>query len=607
MNVLVGVSGRSAGIRYEFESALVLGRSSGVDVQLWDDAASRKHARLYQEGADVWLEDLGSQNGTLLNGRRLERPTRLSPEDVVIIGAQTFVFAPRFECLPGGDGVVIRPDLPLTFTAKSADESSVLGNIVSEALAKAEQGGGAAIQAALEQIKRHFGAERALVLGRFENRTRVLAAVGQGPVVVSRTVMEKVLEQRQALVSADATGELALGGGYSLAAGEIRSLLAAPLLAGQKILGVLHVDRRQRGAYGPSDLSPFLAAAQAMALVVAAAEGFDAQKKQRRYENRIETPEIVAESPAMHQLLSDASRIAQSSATVLINGETGTGKEVLAHYLHAQGPRAKGPFVAVNCGALPEQLQEAELFGHEAGAYTGAGAARPGLFEAADGGTLFLDEVAECSPATQVKLLRALQERVIFRLGSPQGRAVDVRVIAASGRPLRDLVGLGRFREDLYFRLAVVELTTPPLRARPADVAPLVQHFAARHCQQNGLPPRSFDPEVLRVLEQHRWPGNVRELGNLVERLVLLADRPNIGLKDLPIEFLAGGDIAEAAITAGETMAEATLRLERALIIRVMARTGGVKTAAAEALGISRVTLDAKIKNLGIDWSKQIK
>jgi DNA-binding NtrC family response regulator len=454
------------------------------------------------------------------------------------------------------------------------------------------------LQRALAVIAARFSADRAFVLKVDADGQlgRVARSFGQGPIVVSRTVIRTVIEEQQAVAFGDAAGAFLLQGGVSLAAGEIRSLLAAPLLYDQRTFGVLHVDRKDRHAYTVTDLEAFAAASRLVALMLLATTGLE---QKRRTKRRAPAPRPLGDSPVFQRLLKEAERAARTDSSVLLVGPTGSGKEVLARFLHEQSPRAEGPFVAINCGAIPEALAESELFGHEAGAFTGATTAKVGLFEAASGGTLFLDEVGATHKNTQTKLLRALQERVFQRLGSTTLRSVELRVIAASDRPLAHLVAEGLFRADLAFRLAVVTLEVPPLSARPGDVPLLAQSFVQTIAQEIGMGEKQLDPEVLARLEARAWPGNVRELRNTIERLVILSEGPRIGLGDLPTDLLAGLDQVDRAARSGQTLAEVLAEVEKAMILRAMARTGGVKVAAAEALGISRVTLDAKLKAYG--------
>ncbi|TVP72548.1 MAG: sigma-54-dependent Fis family transcriptional regulator, partial [Gemmatimonadales bacterium] len=245
---------------------------------------------------------------------------------------------------------------------------------------------------------------------------------------------------------------------------------------------------------------------------------------------------LVAESPGMQRVLEMARKVAQHPTSVLVEGETGTGKEVLARLVHTESPRAAGPFVPVNCGAIPAQLMESEFFGHVRGAFTGAERDRTGLFESARGGTLFLDEVGELPEALQVKLLRVLQERVVRPVGAAEEREVDVRVLAATNRDLEVEIREGRFRQDLYYRLAVLKLELPPLRERGGDLVLLARHLLERHAGRMGIPVPALDGDAMERLQGHAWPGNVRELENVLERALVLAEGGRIQVRDLPPE-----------------------------------------------------------------------
>jgi two-component system response regulator FlrC len=295
----------------------------------------------------------------------------------------------------------------------------------------------------------------------------------------------------------------------------------------------------------------------------------------------------------MQEVLALARRFGPSEASVLLTGESGTGKEEMARELHEASRRANGPFVAVNCAAIPETLLETELFGHARGAFTGAATARTGRFETANGGTLLLDEITEMEPRLQAKLLRVLQERTVDRVGGELAVPVDVRVIATSNRELQREVAAGRFRQDLYYRLAVLELQLPPLRERREDIALLAHHFAQRFAASNGLPQPRITAAALQVLQRRAWPGNVRELENCMHRAVILAAEGVIEAADVadPKPSPAPPSATRARPEVGRTLAE----LERELILETLQRLGGNRTRAAEMLGISVRTLRNKL------------
>ncbi len=305
---------------------------------------------------------------------------------------------------------------------------------------------------------------------------------------------------------------------------------------------------------------------------------------------------IIGESGRMQEVLSLILRVAPSDATVLIRGESGTGKELIAKAIHYASPRAEGPLVTVNCAALPENLLESELFGHEKGAFTGASALRRGRFELAHGGSLFLDEIGDVPPHLQVKLLRVLQEREIERVGASRPLPVDVRLIAATHRDLEEMVRRGEFRDDLYYRINVVTIAVPPLRERREDIPPLLEHFLEKFARANGKTIRGLTREARDALLRYDYPGNVRELENLIERAVVLTRDEVIGAGDLPLSLTE----REKETTDAASLTAAVEGLERRLIRAALARADGVQTRAAELLGISERVLRYKLKKYGL-------
>ena len=308
---------------------------------------------------------------------------------------------------------------------------------------------------------------------------------------------------------------------------------------------------------------------------------------------------LIGESPEFQALLRSAQIVAATDVSVLVQGETGTGKELLARAIHESSPRAGAPFVAINCAALPEGLAESQLFGHRRGAFTDARSDHPGYIRSAGGGTLFLDEVGELSLNTQARLLRFLELGEVQGVGEHSARRVDVRVIAATNRDLRSLVEEGRFRQDLYYRLDVVPLTLPPLRERPADIAPLAEHFTACFARQHGLERPRFSDASARRLKRYGWPGNIRELRNLCERLCVLLPGKTLEPANLP------ADILEQAPTAGARfrLPPGGIRLDELeidMIRQALAHAQGNKSRAARLLGLSRDTLLYRLKKYAI-------
>jgi len=307
-----------------------------------------------------------------------------------------------------------------------------------------------------------------------------------------------------------------------------------------------------------------------------------------------EGPKLIGPSPAFQRVLREAEMVARSDARVMLMGESGTGKELLAAYIHRASPFAAGPFVKMNCAAIPTELLESEMFGHEKGAFTGAASMRRGKFELADGGTLFLDEVADLHETAQGKLLRVLQEGEFHRVGGEQPLRVSVRVLSATNRDLTALVGRKQFREDLYYRLCVVPIRVPPLRERLSDLHPLAEYFLADFCARNNFRPKTIEDDVFPALEGYAWPGNVRELKNVIERIAILAPGETLAMESVPLE------IRMPTAGARSSLREARENAEREQIRRALEEAGGNVSAAARALGLERTALHKRLRALGL-------
>jgi len=319
-------------------------------------------------------------------------------------------------------------------------------------------------------------------------------------------------------------------------------------------------------------------------------------KKQLR--DKFEFANIIGSSPAMQQVFALMKRIVKTDSTVLVTGESGTGKEIVAKAIHFNGPRRDRPFIAVHCGAIPENLLESELFGYVRGAFTGATRDKIGKFEAASGGTIFLDEIGTMPIQLQTKLLRVLQEQEVERVGSTRPIKIDVRIISATNLDLAEEVKKGTFREDLYYRLNVIPLSLPPLRERVEDILPLAKHFLAKYCKEMRRPPMTLTTEAVEALERYHWGGNVRELENVMERVVALTEADTITLHDLP------PNIREEALTRvterGVDLMKVIAEIERSMITDALALSDGVKARAAALLNLNRTTLVEKMRRLGM-------
>ncbi len=449
--------------------------------------------------------------------------------------------------------------------------------------------------------------------------TRVRGPNGAGmapkdSVRVARSVFRKVVRERAAVLAADApSGELS---SESLLGASIRSTIGVPLWQGEEIVGVLQIDNRAApGMFTTADVDALGVLAANASLAVANARlihRLESAEELLERENRFlrnrerarrGTAEVVGKSAAFTALLSQIGKVADTRVSVLIEGETGSGKELVAAALHYRSRRRERLFVAQNCAALPEALLESELFGHKRGAFTGATEDRKGLFELADGGTLFLDEVTETPLALQAKLLRVLQEGEVRPVGANHPKHVDVRVVAATNRDLEKEVAEGRFREDLYYRLKVFPLRVPPLRERREDVLLLAAHFLARYSAEIGRPVAGFSQPALDLMVAYAWPGNVRELENEVQRLVIQADVDSCIEPELLSPKIR--QIEGTILGAGVPRTEANLKkmmdqVERHLVSEALRTHGNNKTSAAKALGITREGLHKKLKLLGL-------
>ena len=616
---LVVIDGPDAG--REFELPLrggVVGRGDGSLVQLTDPTVSRQHATIeLRDGALCWVVEAGKP--TTINNLAADADHRMQAGDVIAIGATKLAYLPV-------DGVAItrasshvtmevgsRQLLALANTDDRARRHlAALAQLGDRLRTESASGRDAVARAACDAALTALGAQRAFVLsiprGRVVPLAAAVASNQSTQLQVPADLVDKVVQGKQ-VVTAETGG---------------RALIAAPIHGGtDDVLGILWIDR----TIGAWDEVDTLAANCVAHLAGAAWVGAEARDQLSRRADALEEQlagplsngELVGRSAAAHKVLDFVNRVAPSDATVLLGGESGSGKEMVARAIHRASRRAKGPCVAVNCAALTESLIESELFGHEKGAFTGATDKKPGRFEMADHGTLFLDEVGELPLGLQTKFLRVLEDRRFERVGGQKSIEVDVRVVAATNRDLTEMVRRGTFREDLYYRLGVIQIDVPPLRERLDDVPLLAEHFLARFRPQAGRRITGFAPDALAAMTRYAWPGNVRELRNAVERAIVLGDREQIGAHDLPPQVLAhaapprtrptpptpplGSAISSAAVPVApkqQPPAKSLRELEKQGILVALAETHGNKAQAAAILEIDRSTLYKKLKDYDI-------
>ena len=623
-----------------------IGRAEGNDLVLPDEHVSSDHARIARVADRFILRDLRSTNGTyvLRSGVRLAledergRELALAQGDVVELGAgdrlvelkvllvgeddsDARVFAlRRIQDLAPATTIVEKDEgrLKLLYQAQKSigaatDLSEVLTAIAEACLALVPKATHVTIVLADDDDSGKRGASAYVPV---MTRVRGQEGAATAPIPVTRSIFRKVIGERAAVLAADAASEV--GNTESLMGAQIRATMGIPLWKGEDILGILQVDNRtQPGVFTPHDLEIVAVLAHNASLAVANAR---LVRRLRNAEERLRKEnaflkgreesrrtggkgplEIIGNSQAMRNLSQQLGKVVDTRVTVLVEGETGVGKELVASAVHYRSRRRDKLFVGQNCAAMPEHLLESELFGHKKGSFTGAHEEKKGLFEIADGGTLFLDEVTEMPLSLQSKLLRALQEGEIRPVGATQEKRVDVRIVAATNRNLEKEVAEGRFREDLYYRLKVFPIRVPPLRERREDIPLLAEHFLARFSSEFGKSAAGFTQQAMELLQGYDWPGNVRELQNEIQRLCIQIEPGGFVTPELlsPRVRQVEGMLDRVKPTKG-TLKEMMDQVERWLLIESLREHGNNKTASAKSLGITREGLHKKLRSFGL-------
>jgi Nif-specific regulatory protein len=648
MLLLEVTQGLATGRTFELTSEVGgIGRAPSNELVLEDMHVSGEHARVMMHSGRVVLQDLRSTNGTTLVRRGERRrltgdhsAADLETGDVIELGSGDGVTAMRVT-------VTDDADVARVVSVTRIDEVEPAAAILERdpgalsALYAAQKKIGAAID--LDQVLIEVAdavlllvpnATHVTIVLRDDDQsaastsaaafvpvmTRVRLAGGQsgppsGPVPITRAVYRRVVRERAAVLAADAPEDV--GSTDSIMGASIRSTIGVPLWRGEEILGVLQADNRSApGMLNGSDVELLLVLASNASLAVANARLI---KRLVSAEDRLEKEnsflkgreekrrgggsqvEIIGKSEAMRKVIDHLDKVVDTRVTVLIEGETGTGKELIAAAVHYRSRRRDKLFVAQNCAALAESLLESELFGHKKGSFTGAVDEKKGLFEIADGGTLFLDEITETPMSLQSKLLRALQEGEIRAVGATTPKHVNVRIVAATNRNLEEEVRAGRFREDLYYRLKVFPIRLPPLRERRDDIALIAGHFLKRYCEEIGKPVGGFSQQAMELMTAYNWPGNVRELQNEVQRLVIQCEPGAFATPELlsPRIRQVEGLIGRAGATKG-TLKEMMDSVEKFFLIESLRDHGNNKTNSAKSLGITREGLHKKLRQFGI-------
>ena len=572
--------------RHELHRRLTsVGRDPENDVAVADPALPPTALHLHYDGRD-W--DASAHDGAAMtvNGRR--RSTwRLGPGDRIRVGQSELLFDPAPAPLGRPLGAARGPVVDLRLARETVVRFSerLLG--ATDLVRLLDELLDAVVE--LTQADKGFlilleDGEMVVRAARNVARETIEGAVSR----VSDSIVRKVLETGRSLVVADALHDQEWSGSSSVVDLKLCSVMCAPLKQKGEVFGVIYLGNDNVvSLFDQGALEVLTVFAAQASLLVQNGLLLDSLRRENSALREAATSrqygELVGSGGSMREVFRRIEKVASTDISVLITGETGTGKEVVAREIHRRSPRAAGPFVAVNCGAIPEPLLESELFGHVKGAFTGAVASRIGRFQAASGGTLFLDEIGEMPPGLQVKLLRALQDRAVTRVGESRPEAVDLRVLAATHKDLEQEIARGAFREDLYYRLDVVSIALPPLRERGDDVVVLARWFLSRQAKAYASRARAFTPAALTALRRYAWPGNVRELENRVKKAVVLAEKGLVTAEDL--------DLSPEVLEPTQPLSQATREFQRRYVNEVLERNGGNRTKTAKDLGVDPRTI----------------
>ncbi|MFZ3279108.1 MAG: sigma 54-interacting transcriptional regulator [Candidatus Sulfotelmatobacter sp.] len=608
------------------EGEITIGREATNGIAISDPSVSRKHCLVSGQDGRFLVRDLDSRNGTQVNGTGVEEQW-LQHGDEIATGDSSFLFlledeeaAPaagrvEFEeaqytaettILHPRDVIYLQPDRllrELPTTSRLARNLNALFKIsrIIPAIRDLNELQGQLLDLIFEIVPAGRGA---ILLAdkegqQFNSTFGRMRQAGQPQLVkVSRTVARQVLEQRVAILGSDVPGSEELREIESLAASQVHSLLCVPLTVFEQVIGCIYLDSdspRNRLNEEHLQLVTAIACISAVALDSVRRLHWLEQENVRLTVEISQERSLVGEGERMREVYQFLKRAAPTDSTVLIEGESGTGKELAARALHRNSPRASKAFMAINCSAIPETLLESDLFGHERGAFTGAASLKKGRLEVADGGVVFLDEIGELAPTLQVKLLRVLQEREFERVGGIQPIKVDIRLIAATNCNLEQAVRDGSFRQDLYYRLAVLKVTMPALRERKEDIPMLVRHFVQKHAKRCKVKALPISREALARMKNYDWPGNVRELENAIERALVLASSDVILPEDLPESLLERPPLPEMFEAKYHL---AVKELKKQLILDAVEQTQGSYADAARILGVHPNYLHRLIRNL---------
>jgi transcriptional regulator with GAF, ATPase, and Fis domain len=577
---------------------ITIGRELSNDVHLAEPDVTEHHAQIVFDGRDFQFEELDKRGEILINGKK-KRRARLVHGDRIVLGSSQLSFSIFSELPELGSA----SDDAASVEGRMGREVEVAGvrrlQSFSEKL-MTSRSVDELLESLLDDVIEITGAGRGVVLlvdptegepgqprvraARNVKRDALVDATG----ALSDSIVRQVIESKRPIIVSDALSDTTFGKSESVIALKLSSVMCVPLLNQGDVIGALYVGNDEiKSLFNRKqlDLLTILAAQASLILqnaMLLSALRADKEKLSAEL-NQKHFGEIIGACPSMMEVFRKLQRVATTDISVLITGETGTGKELIARELHRSSHRVRGPFVTVNCGAIPENLMESEMFGHVKGAFTGAIASRPGKFQQADGGTLFLDEVGELTPQLQVKLLRAIQERTVNRVGDSRPEKCDIRIVAATNRNLEEMIKTGEFREDLYYRLNVVNLYLPPLRDRGDDLNIIAKSLLAKYAEELKSSVRGFSPQGLAAIRKYPWPGNVRQLENRLKKALVLCDRHLLSPEDLDL----GGQDSLTIVPLEKAKEE----FQRKYVLEILERNNGNRTQTARDLGVDPRTI----------------
>ena len=584
--------GQPPTVYHLYKKITSIGSAPDNDIVLPDPLVADSYASIHFDGQVYTIATLARRSDVVVNGKKRGKH-KLSHQDRLIIGSSELRFALMDEEPPAeAEAAATITDLDAYTKLFVFSEKLMQKRDLSELL-----------EALMDSIVEITNADKGFLIlteademdikvARNVKRENIADAISQ----LSDSIIAKVVKTRRPVIISDAMHDDEFSAAKSVMQLRVSSVICVPLLDRGRLLGLIYIGNDSIRSLFQEETMRLVTifSAQASLIVANALLVNELRLDNRRLHERLEQyrfGEIVGTSAPMQQVFRRVEKIAATDISVLITGETGTGKELIAREIHARSPRVGKPFITINCGAIPENLLESELFGHVKGAFTGAIAAKQGKFQSADGGTLFLDEIGEMAIELQVKLLRALQERVVIRVGDNRPETVDIRILAATNRELEKEIAGGRFREDLYYRLNVVNLHLPPLRDRGDDVLVLARYLLSRYGREYDAKVKGFSPNASVAIRKHNWPGNIRELENRIKKAVVLCESTVIGPDDLGLT----ADVVPQILN----LSDAKERFQREYINEILALNNGNRTKTARDLGVDPRTIFRHLEKEG--------